>query len=64
MCPEATVTISIEAQSTLGWERYVGRKGKAIGIDSFGESGPAEDIMRHFGFTANRISDEARALLG
>lgn len=64
LCPEATVTISIEAQSTLGWERYVGRKGKAIGIDSFGESGPAEDIMRHFGFTAKRISDEARALLG
>jgi transketolase len=47
--------VSIEAGSTLGWERYTGRSGINIGIDTFGASAPAEDLFAHFGFTAEAI---------
>jgi transketolase len=42
--------VSIEAGVTLGWERYIGRKGLAIGIDRFGASAPAELLQEKFGF--------------
>lgn len=44
--------VSIEAGTTLGWERWIGREGTAIGLDTFGESGPYEELFRHFGITA------------
>lgn len=47
--------VSIEMGLTLGWERYVGSTGLAIGIDRFGESGPGEEIMAHFGFDRNAL---------
>ncbi|WP_240722813.1 transketolase [Poseidonocella sp. HB161398] len=63
LCPDKSVAVSVEAQSTLGWERYVGRRGKAIGLDRFGESGPASELMAHFGFTAAAVAAAARSLL-
>lgn len=51
--------VSIEAGSTFGWERYVGTDGKAIGIDTFGESGPAEELYKHFGVTTEKMVDAA-----
>ncbi|MEX2362860.1 MAG: transketolase, partial [Balneolaceae bacterium] len=52
-----TVTnrVSIEAGSTFGWERYVGTEGTAIGIDTFGESGPYEELYEHFGITSEAV---------
>lgn len=47
--------VSIEMGLTLGWERYIGSGGLAIGIDRFGESGPASDVMAHFGFEKNQL---------
>lgn len=47
--------VSIEAGSTFGWERYIGPKGTAIGINTFGESAPYEEIYEHFGITAEAI---------
>ena len=47
--------VSIEAASTFGWQRYTGRDGLNIGIDSFGASAPAGDLFAHFGFTADQI---------
>jgi transketolase len=55
--------VSIEAGVTLGWERYVGRDGLAIGIDSFGASAPAGDLFRHFGFTVDAIVPRIREKL-
>lgn len=43
--------LSLELGSTLGWERFVGLDGAALGIDTFGASGPCADLLRHFGFT-------------
>ena len=46
--------VSIEAGTTMGWERYVGG-GLRIGIDSFGASGPIDALYAHFGLTAVAI---------
>ncbi|NND71250.1 MAG: transketolase [Rhodothermales bacterium] len=55
--------ISVEAGVTLGWEKYVGRKGVSIGVDSFGASAPAEELFEHFGITPSAVVDAARKLL-
>ncbi|CAL9167777.1 unnamed protein product [Musa hybrid cultivar] len=57
-----TARISIEAGTTLGWEKFVGSKGKAIGIDRFGASAPAGRIYKEFGITAENIIATARSL--
>ncbi|PKA57996.1 Transketolase, chloroplastic [Apostasia shenzhenica] len=57
-----TQRISIEAGSTFGWEKYIGSKGKAIGINRFGASAPAGKIYKEFGLTAEKIIDAAKAL--
>ncbi|KAJ6802242.1 putative transketolase, chloroplastic [Iris pallida] len=61
--PEAvTARVSIEAGSTLGWQKYVGSKGKAIGIDRFGASAPAGIIYREYGITAENVVASAKSL--
>jgi transketolase len=47
--------VSIEAQSSMGWHRYIGRDGIAISVDQFGLSAPARDLAQHFGFTPAQI---------
>jgi transketolase len=55
--------ISIEAATPLGWERYVGLDGVAIGLARFGASAPSEVIYEQLGLTARRLVDEAQHLL-
>ena len=47
--------VSIEAGTTLGWERYTGLHGLRFGIDRFGASAPAPDLYKHFGLTTEAI---------
>jgi transketolase len=47
--------ISIEAGTTLGWERFVSHTGLMIGIDHFGASAPASDLEKQFGFTPELV---------
>ena len=49
------VYASIEAGSTYGWDKYVGRNGIKVGIDEFGASAPAKDLYNHFGVTKNNL---------
>jgi len=58
-----TVRIAIEAASTFGWERYVGLEGAVIGMTSFGESAPADQLYEHFGITAQAVVDAAKQRL-
>lgn len=58
-----TARISIEAASTFGWARWVGVKGKAIGIDYFGASAPYEELYEHFGLTVEHIIEEASRMI-
>jgi len=55
--------VSIEAGITLGWDRYIGTEGKAIGIDHFGASAPFQAIYKEFGLTSDRVVDEVETLL-
>jgi len=55
LLPTSTLKVSIEAGTTLGWERYVGPRGIAVGLDRFGASAPAEDLFKRFGFSAEAI---------
>jgi transketolase len=55
--------VSIEAGSTIGWERYTGLHGLRIGIDGFGASAPAEDLYAHFGLTPDAVADRVTGYL-
>ena len=54
--------VSIEAGSTLGWERYVGEGGGMIGLDHFGASAPGGVLFERFGFTPDRVVERAQAV--
>jgi transketolase len=56
--------VAMEAGSTFGWERYVGAGGRVIGMTGFGASAPAEELMVKFGFTAENLVTQAKAMLG
>ncbi|MCG2633509.1 MAG: transketolase [Gammaproteobacteria bacterium] len=60
---DVTARIAIEAGSRACWYRYVGLNGKVIGIDTFGESAPAEELYELFGITADQIVKTADKLL-
>ena len=56
--------VAMEAAATFGWERYVGSGGAIIGMESFGASAPAGELMKHFGFTAENFVAKAKEILG
>ena len=56
--------VSVEMASTFGWERYIGTKGKAIGMHSFGASAPLKDLLKKFGFDSEHVVAAAKELLG
>jgi len=55
--------VSIEAGVTLGWERYVGPQGAAIGLDHFGASAPYQELYKNFGLTAENMAEVALGLV-
>ncbi len=60
--PTSVLRVSIEAGVTLGWQKYVG-EGLTIGIDTFGASGPADQLFKHFGFSVEAIVPKIEARL-
>ena len=62
--PTCTKRVAVEAASTFGWERYVGRCGRVVGMTGFGASAPIHALMQHFGFTADNVAAQVRELLG
>lgn len=58
-----TARIAIEAGISDYWYKYVGLNGKIVGMTSFGESGPAEQLFEKFGFTVENIIAKANDLL-
>jgi transketolase len=61
--PAVTARISIEAATTMGWHRFIGDRGIAIGLDRFGASGPGGVLVKQFGFTADNIVRAATSLV-
>ena len=58
-----TARVSVEMGSTLGWDRYVGPKGKIIGMHSFGASAPLKDLLKKFGFDTDTVVAAAKQVL-
>ena len=61
--PEQILRVSIEAGTTIGWERYTMVQGLRFGLDGFGASAPAEDLYDYFGLTAAKIVPQVLAAL-
>ena len=55
--------VAVEAGVTSCWLKYVGLDGAVVGIDSFGESAPAEVAFEHFGFTVDNIVASVESIL-
>jgi transketolase len=49
---DAPAHVAIEAACQMGWDEFIGRKGKFIGMKGFGASAPADQLYKHFGITA------------
>ena len=58
--PKIKARVSVEEASTLGWHRYIGIDGTAIGMSTFGASAPGEVLQRKFGFTTEKVAEAAR----
>jgi transketolase len=64
LLPDVTVRVAVEQASTFGWERYVGRSGRVIGMKTFGASAPLKELQRKFGFEPDRVTEIAKELIG
>lgn len=55
--------VAVEAGVTDTWRKYVGLEGDVVGIDSFGESAPASELFKHFGFTVENVVNKVKGVL-
>lgn len=62
--PQVSRRIAVEAGIRQGWDRYLGRDGRFVGMSSFGASAPAGTLYKHFGITTERIVSEVKTSLG
>jgi transketolase len=61
--PDGVRRVSVEAGRTDGWWRWIGERGLAIGVDTFGASAPATVLAEKYGLTGPQIADKVRAWL-
>lgn len=55
--------VAVEALHKDYWYKFVGLNGAVVGMDSFGESAPAGDLMKHFGFTTDAVVEAVNSVL-
>lgn len=61
--PHITCRVGVEAGIRQGWDRYIGDRGRFVGMPGFGASAPAELLFEHFGITTGRVVAEVKELL-
>jgi transketolase len=61
--PKGIKRVSVEAGVTGGWYKYVGLDGAIVGMDTFGESAPAPELFKHFGFTVENVVKTVKSVL-
>jgi transketolase len=61
--PNVIARIAIEQASTFGWERYVGKRGRVIGMHTFGASAPLKELQKKFGFEPDQVVAVAKEVL-
>jgi len=62
--PDVKARIAVEQASSFGWERYVGRPGRVIGMKTFGTSAPLKELQKKFGFEPDKVATAAKEVLG
>jgi transketolase len=62
--PDITARVAVEAAAKFGWERYLGLRGRFVGMSGYGASAPAGALFKHFGITADAVVAAAREVLG
>ena len=62
--PSVEARVSVEAGVPTGWERYVGFRGRSVGIDRYGASMPGEELLQQLGISPENVANEALDLLG
>jgi transketolase len=60
--PKGVKRVAVEAGVTDGWYKYVG-EGAVVGMNTFGESAPAPELFKHFGFTVENVVNTAKSIL-
>ena len=63
LLPSVRARVSVEAGATLGWWKYVGDRGRVIGIDHFGASASDKILFQEFGITTDAVIAAAKASL-
>ncbi len=58
--PACAARVAVEAASPLGWDRWIGPQGTFLGMETFGDSGPAEQVYEHFHITADHLAELGR----
>ncbi len=58
-----TARVAVEAGVTAGWYQFVGLQGKVVGLDTFGESAPANVLFKYFGFTVENVVAAVESVL-
>lgn len=61
--PRGVNRVAVEAGVTGGWYKYVGLEGAVVGMDCFGESAPAPELFKHFGFTVANVVQAVKGVL-
>jgi len=61
--PKGLPRVAVEAGVTDYWRKYVGLEGAVVGIDRFGESAPAPELFKHFGFTPENVANAVRSVV-
>jgi len=62
--PGVTARVSVEAGTTLGWDRWVGPEGAIVGLDRFGASAPWKVLYERFGITTGAVVEAGRRVAG
>lgn len=57
--PAVKARVCVEAGSHYSWYRYSGNCGEIVAMHTFGESGPAKELFKHFGFTPENVAEKA-----
>ena len=61
--PKGVKRVAVEAGVTGGWYKYVGLDGAVVGMDTFGESAPAPELFKHFGFTVDNVVKTVKSII-
>ncbi|MBI2312931.1 MAG: transketolase [Betaproteobacteria bacterium] len=61
--PKGIARVAVEAGVTDYWRKYVGLEGAVVGIDTFGESAPAGELFKHFGFTVENVVKAVKGVI-